>query len=275
MDSIRDALHESLDRLEALYDDRGRLAMTSGIAAVDHALDGLWPGDLVLVAGPPSSAKTSMLVEISRNTSLNQSQHTLVLSGEATAGDVAERYVSRGALVPSQRIRSGKLTNRDWNRITASVALLSEAPLEIIGSCPLDLEAIMTHLDERDPVDRPRVIAVDSVHHTLAAATLPGTTAAGQQLKALALRCQATVIASVQVGSVDLDRLEALSLEHPGLTAIADSVLFVSTEAGGTGSTLDVFAAKRRRGRTRWASAVHVPEVGAVVDVPLDLPSGD
>ena len=64
-----------------------------------------------------------------------------------------------------------------------------------------------------------------------------------QQLKALALRCQATVIASVQVGSVDLDRLEALSLEHPGLTAIADSVLFVSTEAGGTRSTLTAASA--------------------------------
>ena len=275
MDSIRDALHESLDRLEALYDDRGRLAMTSGIAAVDHALDALWPGDLVLVAGPPASAKTSLLVEVSRAVALGQGQHTLALSGEATSGDVAERYVSRGALVPSQRIRSGKLTNHDWNRITTTVAGLSEAPLEIVGSCPLDLEAVIGHLDEREPAERPRLITVDSVHHALSASHSGGTTAAGQQLKAMAMRCQATVIASVQVGSTDLDRLEALSLEHPGLVAIADSILFVQTQSGGSGSTLDVFAANRRRGKTRWTSAVHVPEVGAVVDVPLDIPEAD
>lgn len=310
METIRDALHDSLDRLEALYEDAGRLALSSGIAAVDHALEGLWPGDLVLIVGPPSSAKTSLLIEISRHVALRAGEPTLVLSGEASSGDLAERFVSRGSLVPSQRIRTGRLTEHDWNRITTTVADLSEAPLELIGDCPIELLPLIVDLEARAPELRPRLVTVDSIHHVAvpsplaasgfggfaAASNHPtqsqgahptssgrspsysvygagsvGTGSAAQQLKAIALRCQATVAVSVQVRPSE-DPLEALAAGHPDLTAVADSILFVRTDNRGTGCTLDVHAIKRRRGAGRRASAVHVPEVGAVCDVPLDLP---
>lgn len=125
-----DAIHGWLDRLTALYTDGRPAGTLTGFIDLDAIILGLQPGQLVVAAGRPGMGKTSLGTDIARNAA-HDGHPVLLVSIEMSHDEVTSRIVSAGAKVPLEAIRSGKISDRDWDRIHHATGELGGLPLDI------------------------------------------------------------------------------------------------------------------------------------------------
>jgi replicative DNA helicase len=92
---------------------------------------GLQKSDLVIVAGRPSMGKTTLVMNMAEHAAIKSSKPVLVFSMEMPADSLAMRMMSSLGRIDQHRIRTGKLDDDDWPRVTSAVHMLSEAPLFI------------------------------------------------------------------------------------------------------------------------------------------------
>ena len=88
-------------------------------------------GDLVIVAGRPSMGKTAFAMNVAEHAALTSDKPTLVFSLEMPADSLALRMLSSLGRIDQHLVRTGKLRDEDWPRITSAVSMLSEAKLFI------------------------------------------------------------------------------------------------------------------------------------------------
>lgn len=129
--AIGDLLTGVLDSLEArLNCDGGISGLATGFADLDRMTSGLQAGDLVIIAGRPSMGKTTLAVNIAENVSLGE-KVAFVVSLEMSASQLAERSVARFGEIDTQRMRSGKLSQDDYTRLTGALGRLQDQRLVI------------------------------------------------------------------------------------------------------------------------------------------------
>lgn len=129
---IQPVLTETLKRVEELFESGDAITgTTTGFADLDSWTSGLQPSDLVIVAGRPSMGKTTFAMNVVENALLASKKPTLVFSMEMPADALAMRMLSSLGRIDQSRIRSGRLEEEDWPRLTSAVGLLKEQPLYI------------------------------------------------------------------------------------------------------------------------------------------------
>ena len=96
----------------------------------DNMTSGLHGGDLVIVAGRPSMGKTTFAMNIAENAAMAK-KTVLVFSLEMPGEHLTMRMMSSLGRINQHNVRTGKLQPEDWERITSSVGLLSDAALYI------------------------------------------------------------------------------------------------------------------------------------------------
>ena len=125
-------LGDVVERIEKLVG--GQLAGTStGLVDLDKKTTGLHPGDLVIVAGRPSMGKTSFSMNIAEAiaTDPQTPKAVLVFSLEMPGDQLMMRMISSFGRVNQERLRSGNLTDEDWDKIHSAMTLLERAPIYI------------------------------------------------------------------------------------------------------------------------------------------------
>lgn len=128
-------LARATDRIDELYHAKGDITgVSSGFTDFDKMTSGLQAGDLVIVAGRPSMGKTVFGVNIAESVAMQTiSDETvkpvLIFSLEMPSESIAMRMISSLGRIDQHRIRSGKLHEEDWPRLTSAVSMLSEAKL--------------------------------------------------------------------------------------------------------------------------------------------------
>ena len=125
-------LGDVVERIEKLVG--GQLAGTStGLVDLDQKTTGLHPGDLVIVAGRPSMGKTSFSMNIAEAiaTDPQTPKAVLVFSLEMPGDQLMMRMISSFGRVNQERLRSGNLTDEDWDKIHSAMTLLERAPIYI------------------------------------------------------------------------------------------------------------------------------------------------
>ena len=125
-------LGDVVERIEKLVG--GQLAGTStGLVDLDKKTTGLHPGDLVIVAGRPSMGKTSFSMNIAEAiaTDPQNPKAVLVFSLEMPGDQLMMRMISSFGRVNQERLRSGNLTDEDWDKIHSAMTLLERAPIYI------------------------------------------------------------------------------------------------------------------------------------------------
>lgn len=130
--SIKHLLTEAVERIDFLY--RSEDAMTgapTGYTDLDHMTSGLQPSDLIIVAGRPSMGKTAFAMNIAEYVALHVNKPVLIFSMEMSGASLAVRLLSSIGKVDQHKLRSGKLDEHDWDRITHALGKLSEAPMLI------------------------------------------------------------------------------------------------------------------------------------------------
>ncbi|HCW90336.1 MAG TPA: replicative DNA helicase [Marinobacter sp.] len=130
--TINPLLANTLGRIEELFEN-GELTtgLTTGFADLDEWTSGMQPADLLIVAGRPSMGKTTFAMNVVENALLKSGQPILVFSMEMPAEALVMRMLSSLGRIDQTRIRSGRLEEDDWPRLTSAVSLLKDKPLYI------------------------------------------------------------------------------------------------------------------------------------------------
>ncbi len=129
---INDLLAQATERIDALFhSDSSITGLATGFGDFDDLTSGLQKGELIIVAGRPSMGKTSFAMNMVENVLIKAKQGVLVFSMEMPGESLAMRMISSLGRIDQNKVRSGKLKDEDWPRLTSAVAMLSDAPLYI------------------------------------------------------------------------------------------------------------------------------------------------
>ena len=145
--SMPPLLTEVVERIETLYgrDDASDVTGTpTGFTDLDKMTSGLQAGDLVIVAGRPSMGKTAFSINIAENVALDSKLPVAIFSMEMGAAQLAMRMLGSVGKLNQHDLRSGKLQDDDWGRLTHALGKLNDAPLfidETAALSSLDLRA--------------------------------------------------------------------------------------------------------------------------------------
>ena len=130
--AIKDLLVKAVDRIDELFQQDNPITGTpTGWATFDEMTSGLQKGDLIIVAGRPSMGKTTFSMNIAENAAIKAGKPTAVFSMEMPGEQLAMRMLSSLGRIDQHRVRTGKLDDDDWPRLTSAVGLLAEAPMFI------------------------------------------------------------------------------------------------------------------------------------------------
>lgn len=119
-------------RIDFLYHSEETITgISTGFNDLDEMTSGLQKGDLVIVAGRPSMGKTTLAMNIAEHAAIKSKKAVLVFSMEMPSESLAMRMMSSLGHIDQHKVRTGKLHDEDWPRLTSAVSMLSESALYI------------------------------------------------------------------------------------------------------------------------------------------------
>ena len=129
---LKSLLTKAVDRIETLFEqDDPITGLSTGFTDLDNMTSGLQPSDLIIVAGRPSMGKTTLAMNVAENVAINSGKPVAVFSMEMPGDSLAMRMMSSLGRIDQHRIRSGKLGDDEWPRLTSAVSILAEAKMFI------------------------------------------------------------------------------------------------------------------------------------------------
>jgi replicative DNA helicase len=145
--SIEDLAAKVVTRMDELYHSDNPSDITgipTGYADLDSKTSGLQPSDLIIVAGRPSMGKTAFALNIAEYVAIDFGLPVAVFSMEMSGEQVAMRLLGSLARVSQHKIRTGRVEEDDWSRVTKGLERLQNASIFIDDSGalnPLELRA--------------------------------------------------------------------------------------------------------------------------------------
>jgi replicative DNA helicase len=137
---LSEILSFEVDRLEALArGDRELTGTPSGFRDLDGVLGGFQPGNLIIVAARPSIGKSALVCNIAENVATKHETPVAFFSLEMSEAELAHRFIASRARISNDRLRRGKVAERDWPRVVKACNELESAPLWIDESSDLSL----------------------------------------------------------------------------------------------------------------------------------------
>ncbi len=128
---LKELLSRSLDRLEELAGRSGTITgIPTGYTDLDEHLAGLQPSNLIVVGARPSMGKTAFALGMAAHAAMSGEQ-VLLFSLEMSHLEIAQRVLSAEARVDATHMRSGRLSDQDFQKISQAVGRLSDAPLSV------------------------------------------------------------------------------------------------------------------------------------------------
>jgi replicative DNA helicase len=142
---IASLLSKTADHIEMLYHSGNDISgLASGFKDMDAMTSGMQKGDLLIVAGRPSMGKTAFAVNIAEHVAIKMQKPVLIFSMEMPSESLAMRMLSSLGRIDQHHLRTGKLQEDDWPKISSAVSMLSETSLFIDDTpalSPADLRA--------------------------------------------------------------------------------------------------------------------------------------
>jgi replicative DNA helicase len=132
--AVQPLLTQVVERIDELYsrENQGEITgVPTGFIDLDRMTSGLQPGDLVIVAGRPSMGKTAFSVNIGENVAIEAGLPVAVFSMEMGGTQLAMRMLGSVGQLDQHRLRTGKLNDEDWPRLTHAIQKMNEAQLYI------------------------------------------------------------------------------------------------------------------------------------------------
>jgi replicative DNA helicase len=204
---VQPLLTQVVERIDELYsrDNQGEITgVPTGFIDLDKMTSGLQPGDLVIVAGRPSMGKTAFSVNIGENVAVDAGLPVAIFSMEMGGVQLAMRMLGSIGQLDQHRLRTGKLTDEDWPRLTHAIQKMNDAQIfidETPALNPIEMRARARRLARQ--CGKLGLIIVDYLQ--LMQGSKPGDNRASEiseisrSLKGLAKELQCPVIALSQL----------------------------------------------------------------------------
>jgi replicative DNA helicase len=202
---IKTLLTKAVERIDDLF-RRGEpiTGLATGFTDFDAMTSGLQSSDLIIVAGRPSMGKTSFAMNMAEHAAIQGRRPVAVFSMEMPGDALAMRMMASLGRIDSHRVRTGKLEDDEWPRLTSAVNILANASLFIDDTpalSPTELRARARRL-KREQADL-SLIVVDYLQLMQAPGSGDNRTAEisviSRSLKALAKELAVPVIALSQL----------------------------------------------------------------------------
>jgi replicative DNA helicase len=130
--SIEQILAEGFDRLDELHKNKGAIrGIRTGWKDVDTKTSGLQRSDLIVLAARPAMGKTTLVGNLVQNVALLEKQAVLFFSLEMSKDQLVDRMLAAEAGVDAWKIRTGNLSDEDFEKLGQAMGALSEAPIYI------------------------------------------------------------------------------------------------------------------------------------------------
>lgn len=142
-------LAEAFERIDEMHKQSGKLrGAPTGFLDLDNKLAGLQKSDLIILAARPSVGKTSLALDIARQTAVKAKTAVGIFSLEMSKEQLVDRMLCAQARVSLWKMRTGKLSDReednDFTKIGEAMGQLSEAPIYIDDSASSSIMEIRT-----------------------------------------------------------------------------------------------------------------------------------
>jgi replicative DNA helicase len=130
--SLEAILAESFERLDDLHKDKQKIrGIPTGFKDLDNILAGLQRSDLFILAARPSMGKTALALNLAHNVAVQAKEPVLLFSLEMSKEQLVDRLLSMESGVDAWALRTGNLTDADFEKIGHAMGALSEAPIYI------------------------------------------------------------------------------------------------------------------------------------------------
>jgi replicative DNA helicase len=155
--SAHDLVVRSMERLvEASERGSEVTGLATGYTDLDRLTGGLRPSNLVVVAARPSMGKTALALGMAEHAALNEGCSVAIFSLEMSGEELVQRMLSSTAMVDAGRMRTGRLGQEDWPRVSHAADRLSTARIYIDDSEGMSVSEMRTkarRLKSRDGLD--------------------------------------------------------------------------------------------------------------------------
>ena len=153
---VKSILEQTFAHLERLHENKKDVTgLETGFKEFDRLTAGLQPGEFIVIAGRPSTGKTSFALNIALRASVKNKIPVAVFSLEMNSGQLVQRMLSTHGRVSGRDMRTGNLNPRNWVSLTQAAGELAQAPLYI------DDSATLTHLEIRAKARRLKAEVAD------------------------------------------------------------------------------------------------------------------
>ena len=154
--SMKDHVLSAIENIESMYENKGQIqGLPTGFRDIDKLLNGLQPGQMIVVAARPSMGKTSLAMNIAEHVCVDQEKAVAVFSLEMTTQDLVQRLLCSRARVNSQKIRSGIPDSSDFPKLMKAAGELSKSKM-LIDETPsisiIEMRAKARRMKQRDDI---------------------------------------------------------------------------------------------------------------------------
>lgn len=133
---IRQVVMNAMDRIEKASKNKGAVTgIATGFVDLDYRTAGMQPSDLVLIAARPSMGKTAFVLNIAEYVAFKQNKTVAIFSLEMSKEQLVNRLFSLESKVDSQHIRTGQLSDQEWEKLIESAGVIGRSNL-IIDDTP-------------------------------------------------------------------------------------------------------------------------------------------
>jgi replicative DNA helicase len=142
---IQQIADAGLEKLEELSERRELITgLATGYVRLDRMTSGLQPGELLILAARPSMGKTALALNIAQHVALHGGATVGVFSLEMAAQQLFFRLLAGEGRIDSHKLRTGRLSSDEWERVTHTFDLLANAPVFIDdtpGATPMEIRS--------------------------------------------------------------------------------------------------------------------------------------
>jgi replicative DNA helicase len=147
--SYKEVMNAAVDRIEEAFHQDGHITgRPTGFIDLDNATSGLQPADLIIVAGRPSMGKSTLAMQMAEHVAIYDKLPVAVFSMEMPDSQLGMRSLASTGRIDLRTIRTGKLDDQAWPRLTSAINILAEAKVFI------DDSPALTPMDVRSRVRR-------------------------------------------------------------------------------------------------------------------------
>lgn len=258
---VKDALAESFDRLDELHKQTGGLrGVPTGFKDLDSTLAGMQNSNLLILAARPGIGKTALALNIAQYVTVKENLPVGFFSLEMSREELVDRLLVVQADIDAWKLKTGRLDEEDFSRLSEAMGILAEAPLYIDDTPALSVLEMRTKARRLMAEHKMRLVIVDYLQLMRSARRwdnrVQEVSDISQGLKNLARELKVPILAVSQLSR----EVEKRGSKRPFLADLresgaieqdADVVMFIWREDEDDLEAIELEVAKHRNGPLR------------------------